>query len=217
MPQPATLHDYSDALAKHLPPPAIPPIAEFLFNNKISLVISRPRQTKLGDYSFPNPLKNHGHRISINANLDKYSFLWVMLHEIAHYQAFVAFGKRLKPHGNEFQKAFAKNLRFFNERHCFPAETEKLVNEYYSKLPLRKSLERKIEHTFREMAGETTQQEGVPLSELVENDFFSFRKRIFKKLETRRTRCKCLCLNNNRLYLVSLEARVQHVAIEKMK
>ena len=217
MPKPATLHDYSNTLAPHLPTPALPHVAGFLFNNKISLVISRPRQTKLGDYSFPNPLKKHGHRISINANLDKNTFLWVMLHEIAHYQVFVAFGKRPKPHGDEFQTAFAKNLRFFNERHCFLAETEKLVAEYYSKLPLRKSLERIIAHTFREMAGETTQQEGVLLSKLAENSFFSIRGRIFKKLDTRRTRCKCLCLNNNRLYLVSLDARVQPVAIEKMK
>lgn len=217
MPKPATLHDYSNTLAPHLPTPALPHVAGFLFNNKISLVFSRPRQTKLGDYSFPNLLKKHGHRISINANLDKNTFLWVMLHEIAHYQVFVAFGKRPKPHGDEFQTAFAKNLRFFNERHCFPAETEKLVAEYYSKLPLRKSLERKIAHTFREMAGETTQQEGVLLSKLAENSFFSIRGRIFKKLDTRRTRCKCLCLNNNRLYLVSLDARVQPVAIEKMK
>ena len=217
MPKPATLHDYSNTLAPHLPTPALPHVAGFLFNNKISLVISRPRQTKLGDYSFPNPLKKHGHRISINANLDKNTFLWVMLHEIAHYQVFVAFGKQPKPHGDEFQTAFAKNLRFFNERHCFPAETEILVAEYYSKLPLRKSLERKITHTFREMAGETTQQDGVLLSKLAENIFFSIRGRIFKKLDTRRTRCKCLCLNNNRLYLVSLDARVQPVAIEKMK
>ncbi|MBO7541915.1 MAG: SprT-like domain-containing protein [Bacteroidales bacterium] len=108
MSKPATLQDYSDTLAPHLPPAALPYVAEFLFNNKISLVLSRPRRTKLGDYSFPNPLKRHGHRISVNANLDRNTFLWVMLHEIAHYQAFVAFGKRLKPHGDEFQAAFAK-------------------------------------------------------------------------------------------------------------
>jgi hypothetical protein len=217
MSKPATLQDYSDTLAPHLPPAALPYVAEFLFNNKISLVLSRPRRTKLGDYTFPNPLKRHGHRISINANLDRNTFLWVILHEIAHYQVFVAFGKRLKPHGDEFQAAFAKNLRFFNERHCFPTETVGLISDFYSKLPLRKSLERKLERTFREMAGETAQADGVPLSALAENSFFSIRGRIFKKLDKRRTRCKCLCLNNNRFYLVSLEARVQPVAIEKMK
>ncbi|MBR4804065.1 MAG: SprT-like domain-containing protein [Bacteroidales bacterium] len=218
MPKPATLQDYSDFLANYLPDKATPIIADFLFKNKISLKTTRRRATKLGDYAAPNPLKGLGHRITINHNLDKNTFLWVMLHEIAHYQVFIKYNRSVKPHGDEFQAALAKNLRFFNERHCFPAETEELIHKYYSLLPLKKSVEQKIEREFKDLAGiDVEERQNKRLADLPEGACFLLRKRIFKKLEKRRTRCKCLCLNNNRLYLVSLEADVQPIDIEKMK
>jgi len=217
MPKPATLQDYSDFLANYLPDKATPIIADFLFKNKISLKTTRRRATKLGDYAAPNPLKGHGHRITINSNLDKYTFLWVMLHEIAHYQVFTKYKRSVKPHGDEFQAALAKNLRFFNERHCFTAETEELIGTFYSRLPLKKALERQIERRFKELAGIAEVRRGIALRELPQGACFSLGKRIFKKLEECRTRCKCLCINDNRLYSVSLEADVQPIDIEKMK
>lgn len=218
MPKPATLQDYSDFLANYLPDKATPIIADFLFKNKISLKTTRSRATKLGDYASPSPLKGHGHRITINGDLDKNTFLWVMLHEIAHYQVFIIHQRRMKPHGDEFQKTFADNLRFFNERHCFPAETEELIRNYYSLLPLKNSVEQKIVRQFKELAGNDDEKsQNKRLAELPEGACFLLRERIFKKLEDRRTRCKCLCLNNNRMYLVSLEADVRPIDIEKMK
>lgn len=211
------MQDYNNALAQHLVPSALSYVANFLYENKISLVITRARTSKLGDYAAPSTIKRRGHRISINRNLDKNTFLWVMLHEIAHYQVFIGYGNRVKPHGTEFQKTFAKNLRFFNEKHCFPLETETLIRDYHSNLPLKKTLERQIEHIFKELSGETQQTSGVTLDTLPENSFFSLNGRIFKKLETRRTRCKCLCINNNRQYAVLRTAIVQPVDVEKMK
>ncbi|MBO4741400.1 MAG: SprT-like domain-containing protein [Bacteroidales bacterium] len=217
MPQVPTLQNYTDILAGYLPHNATAIIANFLYNNKISLKITRARATKLGDYAAPNPLKFNTHRITINSNLDKNTFLWVMLHEIAHYQVFIKCGRRVKPHGEEFQKAFANNLRFFTDRHCFPTETEQLIMDYCTRMPLKKSLERQIERKFREIAGNAEEKQGVRLAELAEGTHFCLKKRIFKKLEKRRTRCKCLCINDNRMYLVSLEAEVELVDSEKLK
>ncbi len=217
MTQPAALQDYNNALAQHLVPSALADVANYLYQNKISLKITRERTSKLGDYAAPSAIKHHGHRITINHNLDKNTFLWVILHEIAHYQVFVNFGKHIKPHGAEFQKAFAYNLRFFNEKHCFPAETETLIREYHTHLPLKKTLERQIELIFRDLSGEKQQTSGVTLDTLPENTIFCLKGRIFKKLETRRTRCKCLCINNNRQYTVLRTAIVQPVSVEKMK
>ncbi len=46
----------------------------------------------LGDYR--NSHAGKGHRISVNGNLNKYSFLITLLHELAHLFTYERFGHR---------------------------------------------------------------------------------------------------------------------------
>ena len=209
-----TLQCCIDTLAKFIPNDAVPIVADILFKNKITLRITRARITKLGDYTRINHLKCQEHCISVNSDLDKYSFLWVLLHEIAHYQIYIIYNKKVRPHGAEWQNAFAYNLTLFNEKHCFPMETEQLVKEYCSRLPLRKVLENRIIHMFKEITGTVPHSTQTTLESLPVGSCFQLRNRIFRKLEERRTRCKCLDINNNHFYLVSLELEVQPIDVK---
>ena len=66
-------------------------LLQFWINKlNVKIKISRPRSTKLGDFK----VKRNQMSISINNNLNKYSFLITLTHELAH--AFVF--KKQKSH-----------------------------------------------------------------------------------------------------------------------
>ena len=74
-------------LHKYLPQNAAPIIATWLEVAPIQIKVSRPRQSKLGDYA-PATRDDPIHRISVNGNLNPYSFLVTLVHEFAHFTAY---------------------------------------------------------------------------------------------------------------------------------
>nr|WP_313791522.1 SprT-like domain-containing protein [Lacinutrix neustonica] len=53
--------------------------------------------------------------MTINENLNHYKFLITLIHEIAHFEAYKAFGRYIKPHGLEWKRTFQKlMLPFIN-------------------------------------------------------------------------------------------------------
>ena len=85
----------TEGLQKYLPEAALPTIVEWLVKYKVYLKITKKRATKLGDYRSPS--KGYGHRISINHDLNPYSFLDVMVHELAHLITFEQYKRSVKP------------------------------------------------------------------------------------------------------------------------
>jgi SprT protein len=108
-----------EALAAYLPDNSLDYVLPIIIEHKVHLTITKPRQTKLGDYKLPvQPYENH--KITINGNLNKYEFLITLLHEIAHMLSFVAYGRRIAPHGVEWQLCYSKLLIPAMEQHFFP-------------------------------------------------------------------------------------------------
>lgn len=104
---------FSDnAVCLHLPGNAEPYVRGVLAARSISIRISRPRRTKLGDHRPPRrgePM----HRISVNDDLNPYAFLTTLLHEVAHADVWERHPRRWrrpKPHGREWQDAFRELL-----------------------------------------------------------------------------------------------------------
>ena len=116
---PAKKHSF-DSLKAYLPDGSFDLVMPLILQHRVHLTISRQRQTKLGDYR--NAYGNKNHRISVNGNLNKYSFLITLLHELAHLLAFEQFGNRIQPHGNEWKKTYAAILKDFLALHIFPTD-----------------------------------------------------------------------------------------------
>jgi hypothetical protein len=101
--------EHAATITPFLPPAALPHVEALLGRHAVEVRMSRPRRTKLGDHRPPA----HGrpaHRISINDDLNPYAFLTTLLHELAHAAAWDAhrgLRRRLRPHGPEWQRAFA--------------------------------------------------------------------------------------------------------------
>ena len=87
----------SNLLLKYIPETSAPLIAQWVVEYDFKLKIKRERNTKLGDYRSPQNGGNH--IITVNHNLNKYSFLITLVHEIAHLVTFNAHKDRVLPHG----------------------------------------------------------------------------------------------------------------------
>ena len=116
---PASKHSF-ESLKAYLPDGSFDLVMPLILHHRVHLTISRQRQTKLGDYR--NAHGNKNHRISVNGNLNKYSFLITLLHELAHLLAYEQFGHRIQPHGNEWKRTYAAILKDFLALHLFPAD-----------------------------------------------------------------------------------------------
>ena len=110
-------------LNAYLPEGSFEDVARYLIDFKVHLTITRERKSILGDYRNRLPGKNH--RISVNGNLNKYSFLVTLLHELGHLVAYEKHGHRIAPHGAEWKKEFSQVLAGFISKKIFPADVEK--------------------------------------------------------------------------------------------
>ena len=99
------------ALRSYLPEDSFDQVAFFLQHYKVHLTVTRQRQTVLGDYR--NAVNGKNHRISVNGNLNKYSFLITLLHELAHLLAFEKYGNRILAHGKEWKSVYSNILKDF--------------------------------------------------------------------------------------------------------
>ena len=88
----------------HLPDDAVHYCIDLWVENPFDFVLSKKRQTKAGDYRF-DPRTAH-HRITVNADLNRFNFLITLIHEIAHQHATLKYGIQRPPHGQTWKTTF---------------------------------------------------------------------------------------------------------------
>ena len=118
----STVEHPLQALDKYLPPNTFLPVAAYLQKYKVHLTVSRERKTILGNYR--NAYNNHSHRISVNGNLNTFSFLITLLHELAHLLTYEQYRNKVQPHGREWKTLYGQLLAQFIENKVFPADIE---------------------------------------------------------------------------------------------
>jgi len=118
----------NNILRLYLPVNAVDYIARQLLSFNIQLIISKPRLTKTGDYM--PPAGRGYHRISVNSDLNKFSFLITLLHEIAHALIWIEYRGRVKPHGKEWKYEFSRLLEQTIALEVFPGDIVSVINKY---------------------------------------------------------------------------------------
>lgn len=196
-------------LEQFLPSGAFEQIAPFFKTHTIHLTLTHERKSVLGDYRHPVKEAPY-HRISINANLNPYSFLITLLHELAHMYTFVHFEFKAPPHGKEWKTQFRHILIPFMGKRFFPADVERALLAYLhnpaastcTDTQLYKALYRYDEH-----------KPGFKLvDDIFVNHFFETEDgEVYQKLEKLRTRTKCRNIDNGKVYyfqgIVEVKAR----------
>lgn len=179
----------------------------------VQLKITRPRKTKFGDYRFP--AKDGHHRISINANLNPYAFLITLIHEMAHLRAFEDYGRKIKPHGEEWQQTFKKLALPFLEAAIFPRDIQIHFENSLNKGSASSCTDINL---FRQLkVYDDKPQDVITVEQLPEGAYFAIdNKKVFKKGAKMRKRYRCTNLANGRDYMVHPLAEVKKIDNDKI-
>ena len=197
-------------LEQFLPPGTFPQVAPFFITHTIHLTLTHERKSVLGDYRHPSR-QEPAHRISINATLNKYSFLITLLHELAHLFTFVHFGNKVSPHGQEWKDEFKKILIPFLGKKFFPPDVEKALLAYIHDPAASTCTDPRLYKALYRYDDRKPNSKLV--DELAVNEKFQTEDgQTYQKLEKVRTRTKCRNLNNGKLYLFPGIAEVFAVA-----
>jgi SprT protein len=188
------------ALAEYLPLNTFEPVAAYLTQYKVHLTVTRERKSILGDYR--NAHSNRNHRISVNGNLNKYSFLITLLHELAHLLTFDKYGNRVQSHGKEWKALFGVLLAQFIKSKVFPADIEKELIASLSNPAASSCAE---DGLMRILRNYDPKAEGEMLvEEIPAHGLFKLKDgRVFKKGEKLRKRYRCEEVGTKKVYLFS--------------
>lgn len=185
-------------LIKYLPQKAVDYTVSLIVDHKVHLRISKARKTKLGDYR--PAMRGMPHRISVNHNLNKYSFLITLIHEIAHLIVQEKHGFRVKPHGKEWKDAYKDLMSPLLNTEVFPIELKNALYRFLKNAKASSYASSELSRMLRKY--DENPSIGIPIEELELNTVFkTLNEKPFKILEKRRKRYKCINLQNNKLYL----------------
>ena len=179
-------------------------VANLLFSAHVQFKIVRPRNTKLGDYRPAHAGKPH--RITVNGNLNIYSFLITTLHEFAHLNTYLEFGRSVSPHGEEWKNHYRKLLVPALDKNLLPKDIEvalvnSLVNTKASScadIPLMRVLKKY----------DAQNEEVVFIENIEKNGRFILQGKEFIKGELRRKRFLCEEVSSKKKYLIHTLAEV---------
>jgi SprT protein len=187
-------------LAEYLPDNTLPLIMPYIEQHKVQLTITRKRRTVLGDYR--HPYGGKGHRISVNGDLNKYSFLITLLHEMAHLETYVLHGNKVQPHGKEWKQLFANILQYFLQKKIFDPAVEQALLRSISNPAASSCADENLLRTLKKYDNinkSATLVEALQLGE----QFIIANNRVFVRGEKVRKRFKCMELSSKKWYLFS--------------
>ncbi|MBK8551134.1 MAG: SprT-like domain-containing protein [Ignavibacteria bacterium] len=115
-------------LKNYLPEESVPVALSWLEEFKFHFKITKSRTSKLGDYRPAH--RENPHRITVNHNLNKYSFLITLTHEVAHLTAWNKYRNKILPHGKEWKEEFRTLLLPFFTLNIFPEDVLKCLSNY---------------------------------------------------------------------------------------
>ena len=193
-----------NVLNDFIPPAASEQVATLLSHDNLAVKIKQERKTRHGDY---RRLPNGKHQITINSNLNAYRFLITLVHEIAHFEAYKSYGKRIKPHGPEWKSVFQHLMLPFLRPEVFPNDILPLLAAHF-KNPKASSdsdtvLALKLKQ-YDQPNGKTF------IFEVPEGTVFKlYNGKLFRKGPKRRTRFECTNLATGRLYVFNPNAEVE--------
>ncbi|MCX6316769.1 MAG: SprT-like domain-containing protein [Bacteroidetes bacterium] len=175
-------------------------VLAYLHQYRVHLTIARERKSILGDYRHRTPGTNH--RISVNGNLNPYSFLVTLLHEIAHLLTFEQYGRTVAAHGKEWKNIFGQLLKQFLEHKIFPADIEKELLLSLKNPAASSCAEDGLLRVLRKYDKDATLMHLV--EDLPANGLFRIKDgRVFQKGIQLRKRFKCTEVQTGRIYLFS--------------
>ena len=176
-------------------------VVEILQKHTIQIKIVNKRASKHGDFK---RLLNGSFIITINNSLNPYQFLLTLIHEIAHFVTHKEY-PRAKPHGIEWKRNFQHLMLPFVQPSIYPTDILPLLANYLKNPKASTGADVNLAYAlkqFDDISGKNF------IFEVHQGNNFSYKGRIFKKGNKRRTRIECLEISSNRIYLFNQNAEI---------
>ncbi len=193
-------------LQDFLPPGTYEQVHVYLRQYHVHLTVARERKSVLGDYRHRTHQDHH--RISVNGNLNKFSFLITLLHELAHLVTFEQFGNRIQAHGKEWKMIYGQLLHQFLLHKVFPADIENELQQSLKNPAASSCAEDGLLRVLRKY--DNGKEHYQLVEELPPQSLFRTSDgRVFKKGVQLRKRFKCVEVATGKVYLFSPVYEVQ--------
>ena len=191
-------------LLDYIPVSAKPMVTELLAIDNLVVKVNKERKTRHGDY---RELPNGKHQITVNSNLNCYRFLITLIHEIAHFEAYKTYGRRIKPHGKEWKQTFQHLMLPFIRPEVFPTEILPLLAKHFKNPKASSDTDTQLALVLKQFdeSNDKTYVFEVPLNQT----FKLYNGRVFKRGNKRRKRYECVEVNSGKLYLFNPNAEVE--------
>ncbi len=194
----------NETLSKYIPEHAVKPVFELIVTNQVHLKIVNERVTRHGDYRKGLSGK---HEITVNASLNKYKFLITLIHEISHLVAFEKFGRKIKPHGNEWKYSFQIMMVPFIRPEIFPSNLLPLLARHFKNPSASSDTDATLALALKQY---DAQNDKNYIFEIPYGSVFRIPNgKIFKKIALRVKRYECIEVNSGRIYLFNPNAEVE--------
>jgi hypothetical protein len=198
---------HQNVLRKYIPDEFVDYTVELILRNPLELRIVRPRKTKLGDFRYGHGLKRP--IITINGDLNPYSFLITTLHELSHYFTFLDYGNRIKAHGKEWQNGYSKLIYPVIETGHLPKDIEHTLLQSLVNVKASSCTDLNLYRVLKSYNRDNHLV--LHLEDLAENEKFLLSGKIFAKGKLRRKRYLCMEVKTRKNYLVSAIAEVEKI------
>ena len=119
-----------DSLHDFIPEASHDQVSALLSHDNLVVKVKKERKTRHGDY---RRLPSGKHQITINSNLNPYRFLITLIHEIAHFETYKTYGKKIKPHGPEWKSVFQHLMLSFLRPEVFPSDVLPILASHFKK------------------------------------------------------------------------------------
>jgi hypothetical protein len=193
-----------NTLQEYIPQQAISMVLNLLKHDHLTVKIKNERKTRHGDYM---RLPNGKHQITVNSNLNHYRFLITLIHEIAHFEAYKAYGRFIKPHGLEWKRTFQHLMLPFLNPEVFPNELLPLLAKHFKNPKASSDTDVALAYALKQF-DDTTNKTYVfelPLG----GTFKLYNGKVFKKMHKRVKRYECIEIKTGKLYLFNPNVEVE--------
>jgi len=197
-----------DILLKYIPEHAVKPVFDLIVTHQVHLKIVNERVTRHGDY---RKGLNGKHEITVNASLNKYKFLITLVHEISHLVAFEKFGRKIKPHGNEWKYSFQILMVPYIRPEIFPNHLLPLLARHFKNPTASSDTDATLSLALKQF---DKQNDKNHIFEIPFGSVFRIQNgKIFKKIAIRVKRYECLEMSSGKTYLFNPNAEVELLSI----
>ena len=178
----------------HIPEKAVPILNEMIGDYRFTFNLSKPRKSKLGHFKVH--MSNELPEISVNSDLNSYSFLITFVHEFAHLVTWKKHGSGVLPHGPEWKNCYSLFLKQFLDGGVFKPELLPKLHNHITNPKSSSCLDSELYKALNSSSNK------IYISDLNPGDTFRYEnKRRFEVIKKLRKRTKCLDLDTNKVYL----------------